>query len=92
MSKPTMRDHQVALRRMCLDGKGNLTRDARLLAVALKRFCRADRSSMMFSPQTGMIDPVATAAAVARREVYDYLRRLLNLDDYVDVNLREDDR
>jgi hypothetical protein len=38
-----------------------------------------------------MIDPVATAAAVSRREVYDHLRRLLNLDDYTDVNLREDE-
>lgn len=91
MPKPTYRDHQVAIRRMCLNGKGGLTPDARLLAVALKRFCRADRSSLMYSPQTGTIDPVATAAAVARREVYDYLRRLLNLDDYVEVNLREDD-
>jgi hypothetical protein len=34
---------------------------------------------------------VATAAAVARREVYDYLRRLLNLDDYAEVNLREEE-
>ena len=91
MARATSKDHQVALRRMCFDGRGGLNRDAKLIAIALKRFCRADRTSLMFSPQTGMIDPVATAAAVARREVYDYLRRLLNLDDYVEVNLREDE-
>ena len=89
MSKANFRDQQVALRRMCLDGKGGLSRDARLIAIMLKRYCRADRSSLMYSPQTGSIDPVATAAAVARREVYDHLRRLLNLDDYSEVNLRE---
>lgn len=91
MPKATMRDQQVAIRRMCLNGKGGLTPDARLIAVGLKRFCRADKTSLMYSPQTGMIDPVATAAAVARREVYDYLRRLLNIDDYVETNLREED-
>ena len=91
MPKATLRDKQVAIRRMCLNGQGSLHRDAKLLAVELKRFCRADRTSLMYSPQTGMIDPVATAAAVARREVYDHLRRLLNLDDYAETNLREDE-
>ena len=91
MPRATSKDHQVAIRRLCLDGRGNLNRDAKLIAVGLKRFCRADKTSLMYSPQTGMIDPVATAAAVARREVYDYLRRLLNLDEYTEVNLREDE-
>lgn len=77
---------------MCLDGEGKLTRDARLIAADLRKFCRADgRTSLCYSPVTGELDPVATAAAVARREVYDRLRRMINFDDYTDVNLTERD-
>lgn len=84
-------DLQVALRRMCFDGKGNLHRDARLIAADLRKFCRADgRGSIIYSPTTGQVDPVATAAMAARRDVYDRLRRLLNLDDYVESNLRDE--
>lgn len=85
------RMNQISIRRLALDGQGNLNRDAKAIAIALKRFCRGGRSALMYSPQTGMIDPVATAAAAAKQEVWEYLRRLLNIDDYTDVNLREDE-
>lgn len=83
---------QIAIRRLLLDGKGNLNPDARVIVADLRAFCQADgRPVIKYSPVSGAVDPVATAAAVARREVYDRLRRMLNLDDYTDINLRDDD-
>lgn len=90
MAKATFRDRQIAVRRLCLDAKGNLNRDAKLLAVHLKRICHGGRSHLVYSPVNGSIDPIATAAAAAKREVWEEIRRLLNLDDYADVNLREE--
>lgn len=86
------REKQIALRRLTLDGKGNLTREARMIVADMRAFCQADgRPVIKYSPTTGAIDPVATAVAAARREVYDRYRRMLNLDEYVDINLRDED-
>jgi hypothetical protein len=83
---------QIALRRILLDGKGRLNQDARVIVADLRAFCQADgRPVLKYSPISGSVDPVATAAAVARREVYDRFRRMLNLDDYTEINLRDDD-
>lgn len=85
-------DVKVSLRRLCLDGKGQLNRDARRVAVILRKFCKADgRAALVYSPVTGSIDTTATACQAARREVYDLLKRLLQLDEYTDVNLRDDE-
>lgn len=85
------KDKQIALRRLLLDGRGELNNEARILVADMRAFCQADgRPVIKYSPQTGVIDPVATAVAAARREVYDRYRRMLNLDDYVDINLRDD--
>lgn len=84
-------NRQIALRRICLTGDGKLSREARLVAAYLKRFCKARGPGVAYSPTTGQVDPVATVAMAARREVYDALVTLLNLDDYTDVNLRENE-
>ena len=71
---------QLAIRRLLLDGRGGLNADARILVADFRRFCHADRELLKYSPVSGMVDPVATAAAAARREVFDRYFRLLMLD------------
>ena len=90
MARATYRDKQIAIRRVLLDARGQLHRDGKLLAIELKRVCAVNSSQLIRSPVTGQLDPVATACVAAKREVWDHFRRLLNLDDYSDVNLRED--
>jgi len=78
------RVRQQALRQMCFGPDGGLTKNARLMAAYLRRFCLAyehDRGSPTFivSPHTGAIDPLAMARAAGRREVFDHLARMLSL-------------
>lgn len=81
---------QVSLRKLCLNPKGELTADARRILADLRKFCKADNNGgLQYSPISGMIDPIATAAAAARREVFDRYARMLNLDTYTIVNLQD---
>lgn len=79
---------QVALRQLCLDGRGQLNPNARRILADLRRFCKADNTAgLQYSPASGMVDPIATAAAAARREVFDRYARMLLLDQQTIVNL-----
>lgn len=83
---------QLAIRRMLLDGRGELTADARVLVADMRTFCYADgKPAIKFSPQTGTVDPIATACAVARREVFDRYMRLLLVDRIVIENISGDE-
>lgn len=47
----------------------------------LARFCRANQSTAVVSPVTRSVDPVASALAEGRREVYLRITRHLYLDE-----------
>lgn len=55
--------------------------DARALVALLAEFCHARRSSIMVSPATGAVDPIATAVAEGRREVLLWLMAKAGADD-----------
>lgn len=83
---------QLAIRRLLLDGKGHLNRDARVLVQDFRRFCKADGSpQIIYSPQSGNIDSNATLVVAARREVFDRYIRMLLLDVGELTNLREEE-
>jgi hypothetical protein len=81
---------QVALRQLCLSG-GQLNANARVILSDLRKFCKADNTAgLQYNPVSGLIDPIATAAAVARREVFDRYARMLLLDQQAIVNLLDE--
>jgi hypothetical protein len=64
--------------------------DARIVLADLARFCRANRSTAVYSPVRGHMDPIASAKADGRREVWLRIAEYLNLDDRYITNLKED--
>lgn len=83
------RKRQVAIRRLLLDARGHLNRDGRVLAVELKKICAGTITQY---DRNGAIDPVATAAAAQRREVWDHFVKLLHLEPNEAANLREEEQ
>jgi len=83
------RNKQIAIRRLLLDGRGHLNRDARVLAVELKKLCGG---SLTQYDRNGAVDPIATAAAAQRRDVWDHFVKLLHLEPYEAANLREEEQ
>ena len=81
---------QLAARRLFFDGRHGLNRDALVLLSAFKAQGHVG-GPLIVKDATGAIDMNATLAAAARREVWDYLKRLLNLDDYQETNIRDED-
>jgi hypothetical protein len=55
----------------------------------LARFCRANNSSVMISPQTGMIDTHAMAVNEGKREVWLRIQTHLNYDEAKLAALKE---
>lgn len=80
----------MAYRRKFLgdDGK-TLDADSDVILKDLAKFCRAHRSTSIYSTLRGTIDPIASAQAEGRREVYLRIVEHLHLDDRFLVNLRE---
>jgi hypothetical protein len=89
------RTKQVAIRRLLLNTRGELNRDARALAVELRKLC-GPSPSVSFSSITqydrnGAVDPIGTAQAAARREIWDHFVKLLHLEPSEAANLREEE-
>ena len=78
-----------AWQRLLLGEGGRLNPDAEIVMKDLARFCRAHRSTAVYSPQRGAIDPIASARADGRREVYLRIVENLHLDERFLTNLRE---
>lgn len=78
-----------AYRRVFLDGDGNIGPDAEIVLADLKRFCRALSSTVVVSPVSKSIDPLAMAMAEGRREVWNRLMAHLHIDDKVITRLEE---
>lgn len=64
-----------------LNDDGTLNDNGKKAIGDLARFCYYNRSSIKMSPKAGMIDPLATVAAEARREVFLRVKQAMNLDD-----------
>ncbi len=60
---------------------GRYSRDAEAVMKHLEKFCYVNKSTLKVSPQTAVVDPLATAAAEGRREVYLRIRELLEASD-----------
>jgi len=56
----------------------------------LKRFCRAHASSVIVSPQSGMIDTHAMAVNEGRREVFLRIASHLHLNDADLLRIKEE--
>lgn len=80
---------RLAWQRLMLAEHGRLTADAEIALKDLARFCRAHRSTAVYSPVRGAIDPIASARADGRREVYLRIVENLHLDERFLTNLRE---
>lgn len=84
-----IKSRRHSYQRIFLTDEKGLKRDAQVVLADLKRFCRAMSSSICVSPVTGQVDPVATAAAEGRREVWLRIVAHLHLDDKTTINLEE---
>lgn len=96
MAQSQYRKKQIAIRRLMLNAKGQLNPDAKVLAVELRKLCGPTPSvafsGLMQYDRTGAVDPIATAAAATRREVWDHFVKLLHLEPYEAANLREEEQ
>jgi hypothetical protein len=85
-----LRKRKYAYRRMFL-GDDGLNADGELVLADLAKFCRANSSTAVVSPVSRAVDPIATAMAEGRREVFLRIVAHLHLDERVKINLNEDD-
>src|SRR4051812_9320159 len=60
---------------------GKLTKDAEVVIKDLAKFCKANQSTTVFNPISRSVDPLASAIADGRREVYLRLSNYLKLDE-----------
>jgi hypothetical protein len=60
-----------------------------IVLADLARFCHATRPTTIVSPISRQVDPIASAIAEGRREVWLRLQAHLNLSDEVVMNLKE---
>jgi hypothetical protein len=77
-------------RRLFLDGAGRPNVSAEIVLADLKRFCRVESSTVVVSPVTKTIDPLAMAMAEGRREVWNRIQSHLHMADREITQLKED--
>ncbi len=87
--KRRIQKRRNAYARAFLDDRKELTPDAEIIFKDLARFCRAHKSTAVFSQVRGCMDPIASARADGRREVYLRMVEHLHLDERFLTNLRE---
>lgn len=83
-------ERKRAYRRAMLCDDGTLNENGKRIMADLKEFCRGERSTTMVSPVSRTVDPIASAHAEGRREVYDRIKQMLYLPDRVLVELGQD--
>lgn len=79
-----------AYRTLLLDQDGNVAPNAMLVLADLKKFCRASSSTIVVSPVSKTIDPLAMAMAEGRREVWNRIMAHLYIDDKVVAQIKDD--
>lgn len=77
-------------RTLFLDQDGNVAPNAMLVLADLKKFCRASSSTIVVSPVSKTIDPLAMAMAEGRREVWNRIMAHLYIDDKVITQIKDD--
>lgn len=80
-----------AYRLTFLDADGNLNPTAKVVMTDLRKFCRATGSTVVVSPVTKQIDPIAMAMAEGRREVWNRIMAHLHVDEKQVFELNERD-
>jgi hypothetical protein len=80
---------RIAWQQLMLGEGGELSPNAEIVLKDLARFCRAHRSTAVYSQIRGAMDPIASARADGRREVYLRIVENLHLDERFLTNLRE---
>lgn len=85
-----IRKRRYAYRRLFL-GETGLNADGQTVLADLAKFCRANSSTAVVSPISRSVDPIATAMAEGRREVWLRIMAHLHLEDRIVLNLNEDE-
>lgn len=85
-----IRRRKYAYRRLFL-GENGLNADGQIVLADLAKFCRANASTAVVSPISRSVDPIASAMAEGRREVFLRLIAHLHLEDKTIINLNEED-
>ena len=85
-----IRKRKYAYRRLFLADDG-LNADAQIVLADLAKFCRANASTAVVSPISRSVDPIATAMAEGRREVWLRISAHLHIEDRVIFNLNEEE-
>jgi len=85
-----LRRRRYAYRRLFL-GDDGLNADGQTVLADLAKFCRANSSTAVVSPISRSVDPIATAMAEGRREVWLRIMAHLHLEDRVVINLNEEE-
>lgn len=80
---------KAAYRRTFFDASGNISRDAEIVLADLRKFCRANSTTVIVSPISKSIDPLGMAMAEGRREVWLRLMAHLHIDEKQVFNLEE---
>lgn len=78
-----------AWQRLLLGDDRRPSADAEIVLKDLARFCRAHHSTAVYSHVRGAMDPIASARADGRREVWLRIVENLHLDERFLTNLRE---
>lgn len=79
-----------AFRACFLDDNGIATASGARALKDLARFCDAYRSTVKVSSVTGQVDPIASAVAQGRREVWLHLQAQLELPDAAVLQMMEE--
>jgi hypothetical protein len=85
-----IRKRKYAYRRMFLGENGQLSADGQAVLADLAKFCKANQSTAVVSPISRTVDPIASALAEGRREVWLRIMAHLHIEDRVIFNLNED--
>jgi len=85
-----LRRRRYSYRRLFL-GEDGLNADGQVVLADLAKFCRANSSTAVVSPISRSVDPIASAMAEGRREVWLRIMAHLHIDERVVFNLNEDD-
>lgn len=79
-----------AYHRALFGDDGELNENGKIIMADLKKFCRGGQSTTMVSPISRTVDPLASAQAEGRREVYDRIVQMLHLPDRVLAELDDE--
>jgi hypothetical protein len=79
---------KYAYRRLFL-GDNGLNGDGQVVLADLAKFCKANSSTAVVSPVSRQVDPIASALAEGRREVWLRIMAHLHLEERVVFNLNQ---